>query len=96
MAMTDQPKVTSFSYPAHEKALLSFVRSTLEGREDPQKRNILLTGAIGSGKSTFVQNLLDEMRIQPAGYMTIRHIGPDKNGRAMPMYPQPTGGEPAS
>ncbi|HHX30135.1 MAG TPA: iron chelate uptake ABC transporter family permease subunit [Clostridiaceae bacterium] len=87
MAMTDQPKVTSFSYPAHEKALLSFVRSTLEGREDPQKRNILLTGAIGSGKSTFVQNLLDEMRIQPAGYMTIRHIGPDEKRQGYAHVP---------
>jgi iron complex transport system permease protein len=67
----------SFAYPADEKALLAFIRSQIDLLEG-SGRHILLTGAIGSGKSTLVQHLIDDMQAVPAGYMTIRHIDADE------------------
>lgn len=67
----------SYPYPAQERALLDRARRRLEGG-DPRGQNLLVTGAIGSGKSTFVQHLLDEMKADPSGYMTIRHVDADE------------------
>ncbi len=74
----------SFAYPADERQLLAFVRSSLEG---PERRPLLLTGAIGSGKSTFVQHLIDDLGAVPAGYMTIRHIDADERRQCFTHVP---------
>lgn len=70
-------KTISFSYPAQEEALLDFVASRLGDKPAPGTGNFLVTGAIGSGKSTFVQHLIDKTKARPSGYMTIRHVDVD-------------------
>ncbi|MDY0119315.1 MAG: hypothetical protein RBS18_01665, partial [Clostridia bacterium] len=82
--MTEQGHYNSFSYPAEERVILNFVRDILEGEK---KSNLLLTGAIGSGKSTFVQHLIDHMAVMPTGYMTIRHIDADERRQGFAHVP---------
>lgn len=72
--MDNSQDLVTFSYPADEDHLLSFVRSEVE----EAGRNLLITGAIGSGKSTFVQHFIDYVQAVPAGYMTIRHVDPEE------------------
>ena len=71
-------KVT-FPYPAREHELLAYVRSRLMDDKGQKAANLLVTGAIGSGKSTFVQHLIDELDAEPSGYITIRHVDADEN-----------------
>lgn len=77
----------SFAYPADEKLLLAYIRSQIEGGEGTPPRHLLLTGAIGSGKSTLVQHLIDERRDVPSGYMTIRHIDADEKKQGFVHVP---------
>jgi|LSQX01.2.fsa_nt_gb iron complex transport system permease protein len=68
----------TFAYPAQEPELLTYVRSRLTDKNGTGKGNLFLTGAIGSGKSTFVQHLIDDLDADPSGYMTIRHVDADE------------------
>ncbi|NLA96374.1 MAG: hypothetical protein GX838_05995, partial [Clostridiaceae bacterium] len=68
----------NFSYPARERDLLAYVRARLTDDKGRKTANLLLTGAIGSGKSTFVQHLIDDLGADPSGYMTIRHVDADE------------------
>ncbi len=85
--MTESSPYVSFSYPADERALLNFARQTLEKEDQQSPSNLLLTGAIGSGKSTFVQHLIDDMAVMPTGYMTIRHIDADERRQGFAHVP---------
>lgn len=69
----------TFMYPANERGLMVFAKSALFNEDGTIKGHLLVTGVIGSGKSTFVQRYLEDAALSPAGYMTIRHIS--KNGR---------------
>ena len=68
----------NFSYPARERDLLAYVRARLTDDKGRKAANLLVTGAIGSGKSTFVQHLIDDLGADPSGYMTIRHVDADE------------------
>lgn len=69
-------KAITYSYPDQEEALLTFAASRLQ--EGQGRGNLLVTGAIGTGKSTFVQHLIDWLKADPSGYMTIRHVDADE------------------
>ena len=79
---SDKLPLACFSYPTNEQELLSHVKSQLA-----EKRPILLTGAIGSGKSTFVQHLIDDLDIIPSGYMTIRHVDSEERRQGFAHVP---------
>lgn len=85
--MATMVESASFAYPADEGQIFRFVRSCFGEKEGAERRPILLTGAIGSGKSTFVQHLIDDMGAVPAGYMTIRHIDADERRQCFTHVP---------
>ncbi len=64
---------TTFMYPANERGAMMFAQSALFYEDGSSKGHLLVTGVIGSGKSTFVQRYLEDTGLRPAGYMTIRH-----------------------
>jgi type II secretory pathway predicted ATPase ExeA len=67
-------KEKTFIYPANERGLMFFAQSALFNEDGSYKGHLLVTGVVGSGKSTFVQRYLGDAALNPAGYMTIRHI----------------------
>ncbi len=64
----------TFTYPANERGAMMFAQSVLFNEDGSSKGHLLVTGVIGSGKSTFVQRYLEDASLNPAGYMTIRHM----------------------
>lgn len=83
----DKKPAACFSYPANEQELLAYARSQLTGPDGQEARHVLLTGAIGSGKSTFVQHLIDDMKAIPTGYMTIRHVDTEERRQGFAHVP---------
>jgi len=67
-------KEKTFMYPANERGAMMFAQSVLFNDDGSSRGHLLVTGVIGSGKSTFVQRYLEDMALNPAGYMTIRHV----------------------
>ena len=67
-------KEKSFMYPSNERGLIIFAQSALFNEDGSNKGHLLVTGVIGSGKSTFVQRYLEDADLTPSGYMTIRNI----------------------
>lgn len=65
----------TFTYPANERGVMMFAQSALFNEDGSRKGHLIVTGVIGSGKSTFVQRYLEDAGLTPAGYMTIRHAG---------------------
>ena len=49
-----------FMYPANERGLIIFAQSALFNEDGSNKGHLLVTGVIGSGKSTFVQRYLED------------------------------------
>ncbi len=85
-----ESKGKTFLYPANERGLMMFAQTALFGRGGAKTEtkdsltttgHLLVTGAIGSGKSTFVQRYLEDASLNPAGYMTIRHINKKRQTR---------------
>ncbi len=66
-------KEKTFMYPANERGAMMFAQSALFNEDGSKKDHLLVTGVIGSGKSTFVQRYLEDSGLKPSGYMTIRH-----------------------
>ena len=66
-------KEKTFMYPANERGIMMFAQSALFHEDGSRKGHLLVTGVIGSGKSTFVQRYLEDAELNPSGYMTIRH-----------------------
>ncbi len=67
-------KENSFLYPANERGLIMLAQSSLFAENGTPKGHLLVTGVIGSGKSTFVQRYLEDASLKASGYMTIRHV----------------------
>ncbi|MGI6156869.1 MAG: iron chelate uptake ABC transporter family permease subunit [Saccharofermentanales bacterium] len=69
MRGSDHPTV--FAYPSDERSIFDYVDRLFQATP---RHHLLVTGAVGSGKSTLIQHLLDHFDWRATGYMTIRHV----------------------